>query len=272
MRKLLLHIIFAAAVIITSGSCRGTAGISPTSEDSLQFDSINVDTLYRLSEDTAGPRCHVKICLAYAKGKNAQAINDSIISSRIFIDEYFNNGNKTFSVKEAVDTFTTHYIEQYREDYAELYKADKNWGAWYNCEYEVNTGITRPNGAYYLYTATIYAYNGGAHGSSFTVIKNINAQTGKVMTLKDIFVPGYEKQLNRLIAEKLCEMNEVKTLQELRDKTVFLGVEVYPSANFILGEKDIVFVYSPDEIACHAMGEIRVKISNKELDNLFKRQ
>ena len=271
MRKSLIYIIFAIAAMAAAGSCKGTSGVGTETEDSLFFDSINVDTLYRLSEDTAGPRCHLKMCLAYAKGKNAQAINDSIIGSKIFIDEYFNTGNRSMTVQEAVDSFTTHYIEQYKDDYAELYKADKAWGAWYNCEYLVNTAITRTNDAYYLYTATVYAYSGGAHGSSFTIIKNIDAKTGKVMTLKDIFVPGYENQLNRLITERLCEMNEVKTLQQLRDKTIFMGMEVYPSANFIIGEKDIEFVYSPDEIACHAMGEVRVKISRKEMENLFKR-
>ena len=42
--------------------------------------------------------------------------------------------------------------------------------------------------------------------------------------------------------------------------------------NFILGNDDVTFIYSPDEIASHAEGEIRVAVKNSELEKLFKKQ
>lgn len=51
-----------------------------------------------------------------------------------------------------------------------------------------------------------------------------------------------------------------------------MGIDVYPSDNFIIGDKDITFIYAPDEIAYHAAGEIRVKISNSELEELLKKK
>lgn len=49
-------------------------------------------------------------------------------------------------------------------------------------------------------------------------------------------------------------------------------MDVYASENFIIGKKSITFIYSPDEIAFHAAGEIRVEISNSDIENLFKKQ
>ena len=46
--------------------------------------------------------------------------------------------------------------------------------------------------------------------------------------------------------------------------------EVYLSENFILGKDDITFIYGEDEIAPHAVGEIRVKVDLDDLKKFLK--
>lgn len=60
--------ILLAAAIFTA-SCGGSTGKGGKANDSLTFDSIKVDSTLSLTEDTAGPRCHVSLCLTYAKGE-----------------------------------------------------------------------------------------------------------------------------------------------------------------------------------------------------------
>lgn len=271
MRKSIISIFAFCAVIIAASSCGGKGGGGKSQSDSISFDSIKVDSTVSLSEDTAGPRCHVSLSLTYAKGKNADYINDSIIRSGILSPDYLSITNQKLTVEQAVDSFLTRYLSDYKREYGELYKADKNHSGSYNCEYLLKTSIMQETDEYYTYVANIYIYGGGAHGTSIVITKNIDAATGKIVTLKNIFVPGYEQRLNELLVKELCKKFDVKDLNGLNEKTIFFNMDVYAPDNFIIEKKGITFIYSPDEIACHAVGEIRVKISNSDLKDLLKK-
>lgn len=263
-------ILFFTALIICS--C-GKNGSSSTKEsDSIYFDSIKVDTTVFLNEDTSGPRCQLALCITYAKGKKADYINDTLIRSGILSPDYFSITPQKTTIEEAVKSFVSRYINEYKRDYGDLYKADKSNANAYNCEYFVKTNVMQESTDYFAYVAEVYMYGGGAHGMSVTIVKNIDVNTGKIVSLKDIFVPGYEQRLNELIIENLCKQFDAKNISELNEKTVFMNMDVYPSENFIIGKNGITFVYSTDEIAYHAAGEIRVEIENSELEDLFKKR
>lgn len=89
------------------------------------FDSIKMDSTVFLTEDTAGPRCHISLCLTYAKGKNAEYINDSIIRSGVLCPDYFSITPQKISVPEAADSFMTRYLNDYKVDYGSYIKQTK---------------------------------------------------------------------------------------------------------------------------------------------------
>ncbi|MCD8298064.1 MAG: DUF3298 and DUF4163 domain-containing protein [Prevotella sp.] len=272
MRKLLFYTCLALFTASLTCSCGNKAGSILTGKDSISFDSIKVDSTVALTEgDAASPACHVSLSITYAIGKKADYINDSIIRSGILSPDYFSISSEKLSIQEAADSFVSRYLSEYKQDYGELYKADKEHGASYNCEYIVSTYITQESDDYFTYVANIYNYGGGAHGSSVVITRNVNVKNGKIVALKDIFVPGYERDLNDIIVKNLCEQFKVKSLEALRQKTIFLGIDVYPPDNFIIGKKNITFIYSPDEIASHAIGQIRVKVDNDDLKDLFRK-
>lgn len=271
MRKAPLTILILVLAIMTIASCGNTLNGSKSSKDSITFDSIKVDSTLSLGNKEGAPSCHVSICLTYAQGKNADLINDSIIRSGILSPDYFSITPEKLSPKEAADSFVTRYISEYQRDYGEMYKSDMEHGASYNCEYIVKTKVLDDNEKYFTYLADIYNYGGGAHGISVVVARNIDVATGKIVSLKDIFVPGYENELNNLIVKALCKEYNVKDLNALRNKTIFMGIDVYAPDNFIIGTDEITFIYSSDEIACHAEGEIRATIKNEDLERLLRK-
>lgn len=271
MRKYTIFALTFIMGVLICASCNGGAADKGTDKDSIVFDSVKVDSVLALGEDTAGPRCHVSLCLTYFKGKNAGRINDSIIRSGILSPDYFSITPQKITPQEAADSFVTRYVTEYERDYGELYKADKMHGASYNCEYILKTHVIQENDKYYTYIANIYNYGGGAHGSSIVVARNIDIKTGKIVSLKDMFVPGYEHELNELIVKALCEKYEVADLKALNDKTIFLGIDVYAPDNFIIEDDGITFIYSSDEIASHAEGEIRAEVGNKDLERILRK-
>lgn len=271
MKKTIISMLAVFAAMMTAASCGGGSGKGGNGKDSLSFDSIKVDSTLSLTEDTAGPRCHVSLCLTYAKGGKADYINDSIIRSGILSPDYFSITSDKITPEEAADSFVARYLSEYKRDYGEMYKADKEHGASYNCEYIVKTHVLQDNDKYYTYIADVYTYGGGAHGNSVVIARNIDTETGRIVSLRDIFVPGHEQGLNDIIVKALCEKYNAADLKALQEQTIFMGIDVYAPENFIIGKNDITFIYSPDEIASHATGEIRVTIKNKELESLLKK-
>jgi len=272
MRHFIFSFFFITASIMAVCSCNGKAGGSRTDADSISFDSIKVDTTLSLTDDTAGPRCHIRLGLTYAKGENADFINDSLLRSGILSPDFLSITGKYINVNEAVDSFVTKYLSDYKSFYGDLYKADKSNSSSYNCEYILSSGISQDNADYYTYQANVYSYMGGAHGSSITIVRNIDVKTGKIATLKELFVPGYERNLNEVIVKTLCDKYGAKDLKSLSaETTIFDGIDVYASDNFIIGKKSITFIYSPDEIASHATGEVRVEVSNSDIEDFFKK-
>lgn len=270
------RLIFSTCVVIWAAmmicSCKGKVSQGQGNADSISFDSIKVDTTLSLTKDTSGPRCHVKLCLTYAKGKNADFINDSIIRSGVLSPDFLSITDRHLTMSEAVDSFVSKYLNDYREFYAELYESDKNNGSSYYCEYTLSSQVTQETPNYYTYQANVYNYMGGAHGASLVIVRNINVENGRIVTLKDLFVPGYEKTLYTAIIKSLCKKYEVEDIQELNKKTtIFDGIDVYASENFIISKKGITFIYSPDEIASHAAGEIRAEISNDDIEEILKK-
>jgi hypothetical protein len=113
-------------------------------------------------------------------------------------------------------------------------------------------------------------YGGGEHSVTSTIAKNIEVNTGKVITAADVFAEGFEQPLADLIVKKLCKLQDVKTLKELQEKGFFVDIEPYASDNFILGDGEITFIYVDSEIAPHEAGEIRVTLNDDELESVVK--
>lgn len=272
MRRLIISVCLVFSVVSIIFSCGRLSNSNNEGNDSIMFDSIKMDSIVFLTEDTTGPRCHISLCLTYAKGKNSDYINDSVIRSGILCPDYFSITEKRISVSEAADSFITKYFNDYKNDYGSLYVADKEHKNSYNCEYIVRTHISQDAKDYYTYIANIYSYGGGAYGNSYVITKNIDKRNGKIALLKDIFVPGYEIELNDLIVKNLCKKYNIKDIYELNGKSIFKGIDVYPSDNFIINNNSITFIYAPDEIAYHELGEIRVDVNNSDLENLLKKK
>ncbi len=266
MRKTLFSaiLIFALTSLFLQGCKIGSK------KEALSFDSIKVDTICYLDQDTASPHCHVSLSITYAKGENSDYINDSIIRSGILVPDYLSLSDEKITIPQAIDSFINTYVKDYKEDYGQIYQIDKTSHS-LNNEYTVKTHVQEQGKNYITYIANVYMFGGGAHGNSIVITKNIDAKTGKIITLNDIFLPNYETDLNQAIEKELLKAYKAKDLDELKSQGFFMGTEPYASDNFIVTNKDITFIYSPDEIAPHAVGEIRVSIKKDDIKSLLKK-
>lgn len=244
-------------------------GTSAETAEVLSFDSIVKDTTLLLAHHTDTGRCSLRMSVIYAKGKHAQTLNDTLLKSDIFWKVFCDTSLQGMTMQKAIDTYTQAFIDNYRTEIGPLLR-DGFGGPAATYSYDVRTILQPGRDSTVCYLASIYAYTGGAHGSAETVAMNFDLRTGHRLGLGDVLRHGYETTTNRLIEQKLLRIFKVKTLEELREMTFFYNQQVYTPDNFILGSDSITFIYMQDEIAPHAMGEIRIPVSYKELDGVLQ--
>lgn len=263
--RFFLSVLFITAVYVACGPQSQTAEI-----EGMEFDSVVVDSVARLLDIPDAPTCELSLSIQYAKGGKAELINDTLLRSGILTPDYLSLDQQKLTVKESVDSFVCRYITDYLKDYRELYVADRDHGASYNCIYKVKTRTRSNNKNVLNYIAEIFSYGGGAHGIKQTLVRNFDVKTGHLITLDDIFVSGYEDAMKAKIVEKMSSKFKVKDLQALQEKYIFADSHVYVPENFILEDKKIIFIYCEDEIAPHDVGEIRLTFYKGEISTYLK--
>jgi hypothetical protein len=266
--KKILYLMITALTIGTVMACGGNAS-NDEAEKELSFESVVRDTTVKLSNDPSSPQAEIHLNILYATGKNAATVNDTLLRSGILTPDYLSASGSKMDAVEAIDSFIIKYAADYKQDFGRLYAADKEHATSYSLQYSCNTKADDGRKGIINYIAEVYSYAGGAHGINMTIAKNINKESGKILKLSDVFVPGHEQTLKELIVEKLCKQYDAKDLKGLQEKGLFVNMDPYVSENFILQDDNIVFIYCDSEIAPHAVGEIKVEIDDSDLKQIL---
>ncbi len=103
---------------------------------------------------------------------------------------------------------------------------------------------------YLSYRIEEYWYRGGAHGSTTISVGTLDRETGRQLTLNDVFgkdgLAPLESELRQAVIAKIGEEN--------------IQSPVKPIENFYLADDGWHFVYNQYEIACYACGAVEVVI------------
>lgn len=260
------------AVLAIAG-CGGKGGGLTAQIEGLTFDSVVIDTATHITADPNSPKCEVSISMQYARGgKLAEIINNELLRSGILTPDYFSlDGQTNLNVKQCVDSFAAEYLKGYIADYKEIYRQDAEHASSFNTFYKVNTSTTSGAEGILTYIARIAYYGGGAHTSHQTIVKNFNVKTGKLITINDLFVKGYEYRLNEVLKSKFMKQYKVDDWKALSDRYFFADGKLYAPDNFIPTDDTITFIYCEDEVAPHAEGEIRVEIDRSDIKDILKK-
>lgn len=242
-----------------------------TYPNDMRPDSIVADTTITFDGKTySQPYCRIYMNVKYLKGYNTKKINNTIINSNIFAADYMPLKQGSENIKQIVHFFIKKYISDYKEFYDCMYLNDKEHADSYNNIYKLNTNIEINKKGILTYITTISINNGKAHATNQTLVRNINIDTGEIISLSDIFKHGYNKTVKEIIITKLSERFNTENLAGLIKKSVFVDGNVYIPDNFIIEKNKITFIYCESEIASHEAGEIRINIYNDEVKNLLK--
>ena len=170
---------------------------------------IKINQTFHINKTENSPSCKIEIKFGYLKNDKdsiATIINQSLID-RILGKDFYN-----LSPQAAVDSFRNSYIDNYTNEVGLLFEEDTKDGkmntpvpSWYNYIYKLSTDMFSGKNNIIYAKATIYEYTGGAHPNELEKWLNFDINTGKIITLDDIFLKGYEQPLSNILQKKLTD-------------------------------------------------------------------
>lgn len=260
-RNVYIYILLVAGMFFLLTSC------NKKEYPETPFSTVQVKKSVKLL-DNASPLCTFDMKFAYANGTDKR-INEAI--NKTLVKEIFDEDS--LSPKAAVDSFIVTYSGLYRTQTATLYRNDvknSDTDKWYSFYYTLNTKTEEGNDSVICYKSDFERFEGGPQAYHVKRWLNFNKETGRLMTLDSILKSGYEPALSALLLRKLMEKYNLKDENAVHSAGFLNNAEMYPSANYMMKDHAIVFLYNASEIAPQTMGETELTIGLDDLEDWLK--
>lgn len=245
MKTLSIAVLSAGAILLMA-SC-GNSGKQKDNE--ITFTSYNFDMMSELTDpDSIGGR-EGSLCRVVGEGVLPVGVGENDIST--LRDSLENMGKVIFTEKGEA---SPRYGHELRPASAE--EATSEAGNYVSNTLTLTLLTSRL--AVWQDYVELYAY-GAAHGRSQTSFLNYDIKNNRIISLRDLLKPDYEKELIPMLEEKVKENPEV-----------FRDAEIDIPSNFrITSRGGLTFLYPVYDIAPFSAGEISVSFSAYELGEML---
>lgn len=269
------HTLFALCLLASLASCSGS-GKQQSSADStqgsccdsiypVQWDSIHIKTTY-YDKQAAREGSSVKVDILYHYPTNDTTLLKTINKA------FFGNAYATMSPKVALEQ----YLREVRSEY--LFGADSlgfsaKELADMKSELDLENSITYYDNYIITMQKELYTYSAGAaHGLHGVGNYTIDRRSKDVISEGDLFIDGYEAELNKVLQRALLKSLGRKNAQEVEKEDGFSITDLSGNDNFRLDAKGMTYTYNPYEIAPYAMGVIEFFVPYEEVRHLLRPQ
>lgn len=269
------HTFFSLCLLASLASCSGS-GKQQSSADStqgsccdsiypVQWDSIKIKTTY-YDQQAARSGSSVNVDILYHYPTNDTTLLKTI-SKAFFGDAY-----ATMSPKAAIEQ----YLREVRSEY--LFGTDSlgfsaKELADMKSELSLSNSITYYDDYIITMQKDLYTYSAGAaHGLHGVGNYTINRKSKDVISEGDLFIDGYEAELNKVLQRALLKSLGRKNAEEVEKEDGFSITDLSGNDNFRLDAKGMTYTYNPYEIAPYAMGVIEFFVPYEEVRHLLRPQ
>ncbi len=254
-KKLFTIFTFSTIIIFFISSC-GHKSSAPKKLD-IPTAVVSVDTIARLSDVI---QCHVHVDFTYLKENKYAAVNDSLLRMGLLQPDYFSINNNKLTPRTAILFFVRQYIKDYMVIAQLVHQREKDKSQ-LNGELTIKTELRAALDNYITALSHIAINNGNGELTKYTIVRNFDPKSGKLITLQEQFGKDYKEKLTKEIIERIADREKLEKddIAGLQAKGYFIGIDPYPADNFILTDDSIVFIYTPGEIS---QKEVRVAIDN----------
>lgn len=234
-------------VWLVMASCGGDA---KKDYPKVQIDSVALGTALPVGSSAGKASCCVAIRFDYVRACG----NDEAMPRKMntaLLGELLGAGYGRSGVRQALDSFSLDYKKRYRQEMDQL----RAFSAEYSTpmpeeqaySIELDNRLVYNDCGIATFRCIQHESAAGAEAETRVRFLNFDVPTGRLLTLDDLFVEGYEERIDALLLQKMLELNKVKTVQELEELGYFTSSSLYPSTNFCIEGRKLLFVYNPDD-------------------------
>lgn len=256
-----LQHLFWLAIVFTLGSCmwgKPGKGSENINTDTLAYAYKTIKLRATDCGDKPDSGCTVAI-VTYPEFKGNKILNDSV-KNRLF---------NLFWEDTTPEADTD--LQKYAQTFLNTYEQSIGDTAAKGRIFTLNTSakIVRQDSSLTTLQISGYMFNGGAHGTTETVLYNWNTKANKIIKLDDLFTPGYLDQLTA-IGDTIFRRNEkLADDAPLAPNYFFKNDEFALTDNFMITPTGIRFLYNENTIKPHAAGQTELLIPYKKIKSLL---
>ncbi|MCC8145083.1 MAG: RsiV family protein [Bacteroidales bacterium] len=239
-----------------------------TVDNTIGFDSIQVDESYHIHGQTSEPGCNIKINFLFPDSTKS---TDNLLKT--FVVKTYGEPFNNMGPHEATKEFINRYMENFKNfttitENSE-YKEDENIyvdETGYSYYIQLKNNILYNKNNFISFTVESLSYEGGAHSSKSIYGFVYNLTTDKLLQQNDFAGDKYMSSISTILAEKIAEENGIKEIKELENLGYNSLEEIKPNNNFTLDDQGITYYFNENEIAGTMVGISRVFIPYEELN------
>jgi hypothetical protein len=218
------------------------------SDGSLQLNVSYLKSSIPLVKKPGSPKGSIEMAVLTPVESSNPLISDSLkkIMLEKFTKRAVNSSNPENNLAYLKQIFSTKYISSNEDLYT-----NKSGGQNLNWESLEFMHVLYNDKHFLTFYIISYGFTGGAHGLETNQFYVADLNTGKILSLSDLFLEDYEKELSTAITQRFKDMNSLSPGQQLTDALFFTDT-VKVTDNFYLTGEGIGFFYNHYDIAPYA--------------------
>ncbi len=254
----LKFLIFISVVLVM-----GISGCTDKGGDiKKRFQAVEyIDTVYYDNRDKS---THYNFSIYLMKATGGDAFAEKVNSD--IVEVIF--GYENVSIEDAVEQFVNSSVTLFKEDITEIKEINRRENAGipeFEYVYFLNSRVKDGGKGIVNYILDQYTYSGGAHGNTLVTCRNYSSYNGDLITLNDIFIPGYNEFLKPVLLEALKKKTQSANGDDLRSKGFLTMSGIYVPENYIIKSDTLKFIFNQYEIAPYSSGIIELLVPMSEL-------
>ncbi len=255
--KKFYHYLFTIIVLITS-AC------STTKDDAAITYKYHEEKFQFGNCDTINYECvEIKIKTLELISASMPGVKDSVQRK---IDNFILSAAVGETGYNSIEELTDSLVENYKTIRKEIPEMRVGYGLERNIKVETDTlGI---------FTMEFFEYTffGGAHPNSSTTYSNINLADGKEITLDELFIEGFENEINKIGEQVFRQQKELKSDEDLNEAGFWFEENKFGlNKNFAITADGIKFFFNSYEIAPYGFGTTEIIINYSDLTSIIKK-
>lgn len=212
-------------------------------------DSIVLDAALPVASGGDAAACNVAIRFDYVAAIPGGAVPQEM--NRVLLRELLGAGYGGKEVRQALDSFLVDYEARYRQEMAQLRAFSEEYAAPLpeNIGYsiEIDNRLVYNDYGIATFRCLQREQAAGAEPETRVRLLNFDLLTGDLISLDGLFAEGYEEHVDALLLRSLLKINKVSGVKELEELGYFTSSSLYPSPDFCIEGRNLLFFYNPDD-------------------------